>query len=73
MQRGLKRWWRNLTWQQIALCALGVGGLYLWREHLPTDPDGWKEWIEVAAAALTAAGVLGSLTNGRSEAPKEEP
>lgn len=63
---------KKITLPQSIAFAAGVIGLYLWRDHIPTSPDGWKELGETIAAALVALSALGAFLNGR-ESPKEEP
>lgn len=72
----IARWWDALTLPQALAFAAGLGALYLFRDHLPADPDGWKQWLEVAGYALAALATGGTLLNGRprpAEAVVEPP
>ncbi len=65
MRKKLETWWRRLTLPQALTFAAGLAALYLFRDHLPSDLDGWKQWAEVAAYAATAIATAGTLANGK--------
>lgn len=62
----IKRWWERLTLPQALAFAAGLGALYLFRDHLPSDLDGWKQWAELGAYVLAALATAGTLTHGRT-------
>lgn len=60
-----RQWFERLTWGQRLGFAAGVLAVVLGRDHIPTDPDTWKEWIATGTAALTLAAAVGSLLHGK--------
>lgn len=70
MMYRLRRWWRRLTLPQAIAFGCGLLALYLVRDHIPTDPDSWKEWSEVIAGILTTVATVGALAHGRETAPE---
>lgn len=71
--RAARRWWSRVTPAQVFLFLAGAFALYLGRDHLPTDPDGWKEWIDVVAYACVALATAGTLVHGREERLRMRP
>ncbi len=63
----LRQWLEGHTWGQRLGFVAGVCALVLGRDHLPTDPDTVKEWVEVAVVACTAYGTISALMNGKEQ------
>ena len=72
--KAVRAWWSKLTLPQAVCFVAGLGALYLMRDSLPNDADGWKQWAHIAGYVLAGLASAGSLVNGKdSERPSEPP
>lgn len=70
-QQTFVEWLNSHTWGQRLGFVAGIAALVLGRDHIPTDPDTVKEWVEVAVVGFTAWATVSALLNGKK--PPEDP